>query len=94
MKLTQNEAKLMMIIAADEYNTLNGNFRKAETRGDLQTLASIREWAQDMGLTKPQTKGVLGSLCAKGLLTAEGVGADSDVCFTDAGFEYILDQIR
>ena len=94
MKLTQNEAKLMMIVAADEYNTLNGDYRKAETRADLQTLSSVPEWAQEMGLTKPQTKGVLGSLCAKGLLTVDGVGADSDVCFTEAGFDYILDYIR
>ncbi len=87
---TQNEKNLLKAIAYHEMAPSNTG--RPETIADTGTFCWVDDFAAEIGLTVPQTKGVLGSLVAKNLVTVnEWDQGDTVVDFTPAGFaEFLL----
>jgi len=105
--LTKYEKCLLLVIARDEYNALNGTWDLNDTpaKGDLTTWTNVPGWKNEMNyamkmektksFTLPEVKGFLGSLVKKGLVECDKESRkkenDETTYFTELGFQTIIE---
>jgi len=105
--LTKNEKCLLLVIAKDEYNVPNGDWKWNDppSRSDLDVWTNIESWKNEMNyemkldrvksFTNPEVKGFLGSLVKKGLVWCSKESAkkenDETTGFTELGYKTIIE---
>lgn len=88
VELTENEEKLLIVIASDYMNEHNGDYKSAIKPDELNCWTNVEVWADSMKITQKSCKGILGSLCKKEVIFCDDKADDDNVTgFTQLGFE-------
>lgn len=90
-KLTEKQVAVMKAVAYNEY--CNKSPEEATSIDDLKTWCYVEDFATAADLPVTTTKGVLGTLVRRGLMTIEGWDEDNVVTFTEEGFKLLKSLI-
>lgn len=94
VSITNNERRMISVIAHDEMSRVNGSPEDADSKDDLDTYVNVPDWARECCLSQDQAKGVLSSLVKKELVFIQGYDKDLNlVYFSDEGYSIVKELL-